>query len=55
MPFRTPIKVWFGNIDNAGIVYYPRFMHYFHLATEEFFTSEMGRTTRHSLKLDLLE
>ncbi len=42
MPFRTPIKVCFGDIDNAGIVYYPRFMHYFHLAMEEFFTKEMG-------------
>jgi len=42
MPFRTPIKVCFGDIDNAGIVYYPRFMHYFHLAMEEFFAGEMG-------------
>ena len=42
MPFSKPIKVCFGDIDNAGIVYYPRFMHYFHLAMEEFFTSEMG-------------
>lgn len=42
MSFRTPIKVCFGDIDNAGIVYYPRFMHYFHLAMEEFFASEMG-------------
>jgi hypothetical protein len=25
-----------------GIVYYPRFMHYFHLAFEEFFANEMG-------------
>jgi 4-hydroxybenzoyl-CoA thioesterase len=42
MPFRKPIKVCFGDIDNAGIVYYPRFMHYFHLAMEEFFGSEIG-------------
>ncbi len=42
MPFRTPIKVSFSDIDNAGIVYYPRFMHYFHLAMEEFFSSEIG-------------
>ena len=42
MPFSKPIKVCFGDIDNAGIVYYPRFLHYFHLAMEEFFTSEMG-------------
>ena len=42
MSFRKLIKVCFGDIDNAGIVYYPRFMHYFHLAMEEFFGSEMG-------------
>lgn len=42
MAFRTLIKVCFGDIDNAGIVYYPRFMHYFHLAMEEFFSSEVG-------------
>jgi 4-hydroxybenzoyl-CoA thioesterase len=42
MIFRAPIKVCFADIDNAGIVYYPRFMHYFHLAMEEFFSSVMG-------------
>ncbi len=42
MPFRKLIRVCFGDIDNAGIVYYPRFMHYFHLAVEEFFPSELG-------------
>ena len=42
MSFRAPIKVCFSDIDNAGIVYYPRFMHYFHLAMEEFFSSVMG-------------
>ncbi len=42
MPFRASIKVCFSDIDNAGIVYYPRFVHYFHLAMEEFFAAEMG-------------
>jgi 4-hydroxybenzoyl-CoA thioesterase len=42
MAFRTPIKVCFADIDNAGIVYYPRFIHYFHLAMEEFFAVEVG-------------
>ena len=40
MTFRTPIKVCFGDIDNAGIVYYPRFMHYFHLAIEDMIANE---------------
>ena len=39
MAFRAPIKVCFSDIDNAGIVYYPRFVHYFHLAIEEFFSA----------------
>ena len=42
MAFRTQIKVCFADIDNAGIVYYPRFLHYFHLSMEEFFGSELG-------------
>ena len=42
MAFRTPIKVCFADIDHAGIVYYPRFLHYFHLAMEEFFARELG-------------
>ena len=42
MLFRAPIKVCFSDIDNAGIVYYPRFMHYFHLSMEEFFGSALG-------------
>jgi 4-hydroxybenzoyl-CoA thioesterase len=42
MPFRNQIRVVFSDIDNAGIVYYPRFLHYFHLALEEFFEHELG-------------
>jgi 4-hydroxybenzoyl-CoA thioesterase len=42
MAFRATIKVCFSDIDNAGIVYYPRFIHYFHLAMEEFFRNVMG-------------
>ncbi len=42
MTFRIPIRVCFGDIDNAGIVYYPRFLHYFHLAMEGFFSGELG-------------
>jgi 4-hydroxybenzoyl-CoA thioesterase len=42
MPFRSILKIRFGDIDRAGIVYYPRFLHYFHVALEEFFQSELG-------------
>jgi len=37
MTFRSQLKIRFGDIDRAGIVYFPRFMHYFHVALEEFF------------------
>ena len=42
MPFRAQLKVRFGDIDHAGIVYYPRFVHYFHVALEEFFGQVVG-------------
>ena len=42
MTFRSNLKIRFGDIDRAGIVYYPRFMHYFHVALEEFFPSELN-------------
>ena len=42
MTFRAHLKVRFGDIDHAGIVYYPRFLHYFHVALEEFFDAEVG-------------
>jgi 4-hydroxybenzoyl-CoA thioesterase len=37
MPFRTTIQVRFGDVDHAGVVYYPRFFIYFHEAFEDFF------------------
>ena len=42
MAFRARMVVRFGDIDQAGIVYYPRFLHYYHVALEEFFASEVG-------------
>ncbi len=37
MPFRTQVPVRFGDVDHAGIVYYPHFFIYFHEAFEDFF------------------
>ncbi len=37
MAYRTSIKVRFGDVDHAGIVYYPHFYIYFHEAFEDFF------------------
>lgn len=42
MSFRSQLIIRFGDIDRAGIVYYPRFMHYFHVALEEFFAGQLG-------------
>lgn len=38
--YRTPVR--FADVDHAGIVYYPVFYHYFHLAFEEFFRDRLG-------------
>ena len=42
MAFEFEKKVRFGEIDEAGIVYYPRFFDYYHLAMEEFFDRGVG-------------
>lgn len=42
MAFRSKLKIRFGDIDRAGIVYFPRFMHYFHVSLEEFFAEVLG-------------
>ncbi len=38
--YTTPIR--FSDVDHAGIVYYPRFFHFFHLAFEELWRERMG-------------
>ncbi len=45
MAFHTRIKVRFGDEDHAGIVYFPRFLHFFHCAFEDFF-DEQGHPYR---------
>lgn len=47
--FTTPVR--FADVDHAGIVYYPRFFHYFHLAFEELFRVRLGARAY----LDLLD
>lgn len=44
MPFNTRITVRFGDVDPAGLVYYPRLFHYCHVAFEEFFAACGGST-----------
>jgi 4-hydroxybenzoyl-CoA thioesterase len=38
--YSTPIR--FADVDHAGIVYYPRFFHFFHLAFEELWRARLG-------------
>ncbi len=42
MAFQTPIKVRFSDVDRAGIAYYPRVVHWLHVAFEEFFEGFVG-------------
>ena len=38
--YSTPVR--FADVDHAGIVYYPRFFHYFHIAFEELWRARIG-------------
>lgn len=42
MPFTYSTPVRFADVDHAGIVYYPRYFHFFHLTFEELFRSRLG-------------
>jgi 4-hydroxybenzoyl-CoA thioesterase len=42
MAFKTRIKVRFGDVDPAGLVYFVNIFHYFHVAMEEFFAARCG-------------
>ncbi|HZI93761.1 MAG TPA: thioesterase family protein [Patescibacteria group bacterium] len=42
MSYSTTVKVRFGDIDHAGIAYYPNLYHYLHIAFEEFFEEFVG-------------
>ena len=42
MPFTFVTPVRFADVDHAGIVYYPRYFHLFHLAFEELWRARLG-------------
>lgn len=42
MKHRTSLKVRFGDVDLAGIVYFPRFLHYCHVGMEDYFSQVLG-------------
>jgi 4-hydroxybenzoyl-CoA thioesterase len=41
--FRTRILVRFGDLDPAGIAYYPNLVNFLHEAFEDFFAGHVGR------------
>lgn len=42
MTFSAEFPVRFGDIDQARVVYYPRFFHFFHRAFEDWFGEALG-------------
>jgi len=42
LPFQAHIKVCFNDVDSSGIVYYPQLAHFFNMALEDFFCTELG-------------
>ena len=43
MVFTTQLRYRFGDIDDAGIAYYPKLLHYFHQAFEDWWSDGLGR------------
>ena len=42
MTFKTRLRYRFGDIDDAGIAYYPKLLHYFHCAFEDWWSDGLG-------------
>ncbi len=49
--FSSTYRIRFSDVDHAGILYYPRFLHYFHCCFEDFF--EHGLMVPYSHLLDV--
>ncbi len=41
MTFSTRLRYRFGDIDDAGIAYYPKLLHYFHCAFEDWWSDAL--------------
>ena len=51
--FEASIKVRFADVDDARVVYYPRYLHYCHIAFEEWMRLDLQYIRTWSLWLDL--
>jgi 4-hydroxybenzoyl-CoA thioesterase len=49
-PFTTSILVRFGDLDAAGIAYYPNLVNFLHEAFEDFFVGHVGRSYPEAFK-----
>ena len=54
MTFKTRLRYRFGDIDDAGIAYYPKLLHYFHCAFEDWWSDALQRPYPKLLKEDKL-
>jgi len=52
--FKTEFRVRFADVDNAGIFYYPRFFHAFHVAFEKWWEEEYGQGYHEILNVEKL-
>lgn len=53
-PFTVVIPVRFGDVDPAGIAYYPRIVNFLHVALEEFFAGRVGMPYASAIESGLL-
>ena len=44
MTYSAEFAVRFGDVDQAHVMYYPRFFHYFHQAFEQWFEEALGKS-----------
>ena len=54
MAWKTQLRYRFGDIDEAGIAYYPKLLHYFHCAFEDWWSDGLGYPYRDFLRGDQL-
>jgi 4-hydroxybenzoyl-CoA thioesterase len=52
--FSSTYPIRFSDVDHAGILYYPRFLHYFHCCFEDFFERGLGIPYNHLLDVERL-
>lgn len=54
MTFQKRIRYRFGDIDDAGIAYYPKLLHCFHCVFEDWWSDALGRPYPQLLHVDKL-